>query len=91
MNKSITQLRQKNISELRSEVGKKRTILAKEFAVTNSSKKREFKKLRELKLEIARILTIIREKEITGEKVVEPKSEGKIAKKSVKVAKAKQK
>lgn len=91
MKKDLVQLRQKNIKELQSEVDKKKIILAKEFAVTSSSKKREFKKSRELKLEIARILTIIREKEFTGEVVDEPKSKAKTVKKSVKKQESKQK
>lgn len=64
MKKKLKDLRQKTIEELKSEVNQKKIDIAKEFAVINSSKKREFKTLRKIKLEIAQILTIIREKEL---------------------------
>ena len=78
MTKKLLDIRQKSIKELRTEVDKKKLELAKEFSETSSSKKREFKKMRELKLEIARIMTIIREKELSGE--VESKSKPKMKK-----------
>jgi len=63
-------LRQKDLKELRGLVEEKKKEAVKLFAKIKSGKEKNVKSLKILRKDIARILTIIREKEILQEKGV---------------------
>ncbi|MGD8744435.1 MAG: 50S ribosomal protein L29 [Candidatus Woesebacteria bacterium] len=62
--KKLNSLRKKGIDDLKEEAGKKRLEFAKEYSQLKAGKQNNPKKARELKKDIAQILTIMREKEI---------------------------
>lgn len=74
MKKDLLNQRQKSIKSLKSEVEKAKVEMTREFAEIGSANKRNFKKIRKLKLEMAQNLTIIREKELAQP---ETKEDGK--------------
>lgn len=66
--KELTKLRDKKIGDLGSDVVKKRTELSRLYAEFKSGKDVNPKDMRKLKLDIAQISTIIREKELLEKK-----------------------
>lgn len=66
-NKDLTKIKSSSVEALSEEVAKKRIEVVLEYARMKAGKIDNPKKIRSLKLDIARILTIIREKEISME------------------------
>ncbi len=65
--KDLNTLRNKKSQELAKQVAKKKLELAKAFVKLKVAEKKNPKKARVLKKDIAQILTVIREKEIAEE------------------------
>jgi ribosomal protein L29 len=62
--KDFTEIRGKSIQELAGLVGKKRLLAAKKKMEIVVGKEKNLRSFKNLRLEIAKILTLIREKEI---------------------------
>lgn len=70
--KELRGIRTKETSELMGFVNKKRLEIAKILAEVKAGKERNLKKVKNLRREVAQILTVVKEKEIlVKEKIVE--------------------